>query len=143
RLESAALAGLPLLLLYTEPFTLSVARTGLGTTIVFCLGTAGYLAMLSSEGKDRIKEWERPNPGPDEIPDTRALAMTGRRVGLASVLLALCVPLFVPGLHATRLFGGQPGIGGNGSGGTGGGVSFPNPNVSLSNELHQTKAEPV
>ncbi len=143
RLESAALAGLPLLLLYTEPFTLSVARSGLGTTIVFCLGVVGYLAMLSSEGKDRIKEWERPNPGPDEIPDTRVLAMTGRRVGLASVLLALCVPLFVPGLHATRLFGsGHPGIGGTGTGGSGG-VSFPDPNTQLSKALHESKAEPV
>jgi len=34
RLGSAALAGLPLLLLFTEPFTLSVSRGFLGTTIV-------------------------------------------------------------------------------------------------------------
>ncbi len=140
RLESAALAGLPLLLLYTEPFTLSVARSGLGTMIVFCIGTAGYLALLSSEGKDRIKEWERPNPGPDEIPDVRALATTGRRVGLASVVLALCVPLFIPGLHATRLFGGQPGIGGVPGAG---GVGFPNPVTQLSSELHESKASTV
>jgi transglutaminase-like putative cysteine protease len=52
-------------------------------------------------------------------PDTRALAAAGRRVGFASVLLALCAPLLVPGLHAARLtsttwvFG--PGGGGNGS----------------------------
>src|SRR5262249_55087055 len=48
RLQSAALAGLPLLLIFTEPFTLSVSRGGVGTTIVFCLGTIGYLTMLGS-----------------------------------------------------------------------------------------------
>lgn len=141
RLESAALAGLPLLLLITEPFTLSVSRSGIGTIATFALGTAGYLALLSSEGRDRIREWERPNPGPDEMPDTRALATTGRRVGFASVALALCVPLFIPGLHATRLFGGQPGIGG--IPGPGGAVGFPDPNATLSNELHETRAQPV
>jgi transglutaminase-like putative cysteine protease len=142
RLESAALAGLPLLLLFTEPFTLSVARGGFGLAVAFCLGTGGYLALLSSEGKDRIREWERPNPGPDELPDTHALATTGRRVGIASVAVALCLPLFIPGLHATRLFtSGQPGIGG--SGGTGTGVGFPDPNVQLSKELHESKPSTV
>ena len=142
RLENAALAGLPLLLLFTEPFTLSVSRSGLGTTIAFCLGTAGYLAMLSSEGKDRIREWERPNPGPDEIPDTKALATTGRRVGIASVAVALCLPLFIPGLHTTRLFGGQPGIGGI-PGAGGGSAGFPDPNTQLSQELHESKPTTV
>jgi hypothetical protein len=142
RLESAALAGLPLLLLFTEPFTLSVSRGAAGTTVAFCLGAVGYLAMLSSEGRDRIREWERPNPGPDAIPDTRALAAAGRRVGVASVVLALCVPLFIPGLHVTRLFGGgQPGIGGKGGGP--GGVGFPDPNTQLSKELHSSQPAPV
>src|SRR6516164_4907814 len=141
RLESAALAGLPLLLLFTEPFTLSLARSGVGTTIAFCLGIAGYLALLSSEGRDRIREWEQPTPRPEDIPDTRALTAAGRRVGIASVALALAVPLFVPGLHATRLFGGQPGIGGNEGGA--GGVGFPDPNTQLSKELHATAAAPV
>jgi transglutaminase-like putative cysteine protease len=141
RLESAALAGLPLLLLFTEPFTLSLSRGVLGTTIAFCLGTVGYLGMLSSEGKDRIREWEHPNPDPRLMPDTRALAAAGRRVGTASVVLALFVPLVIPGLHATRLFSsGQPGIGGSGGSGSGGGVGFPSPDTQLSSELHTSAA---
>jgi transglutaminase-like putative cysteine protease len=143
RLRSAALAGLPLLLLFTEPFTLSVSRGFAGTTIAFCVGVAGYLALLSSEGRDRIREWEHPNPSARDEPDTRALAGAGRRVGFASVVLALCLPLFMPGLHATRLFGGQPGIGGSAGGGPGGGVGFPDPNTQLSRELHATKASNV
>jgi transglutaminase-like putative cysteine protease len=146
RLESAALAGLPLLLLFTEPFTLSVSRGFVGTTIAFCASVAGYLALLSSEGRDRIREWEHTNPSASDEPDTRTLAAAGRRVGFASVVLALCLPLFIPGLHTTRLFGGQPGIGGSagdGSGGGAGGVGFPDPNTQLSQELHSTQASTV
>jgi hypothetical protein len=144
RLRSAALAGLPLLLLFTEPFTLSVSRGFLGTAIAFCAGVAGYLALLSSEARDRIREWEHQDPAGRDEPDTRPLAAAGRRVGFASVVLALAVPLFVPGLHTTRLFGaGQPGIGGTGGNGGAAVVGFPNPNVQLSNELHTTQATPV
>jgi TgpA N-terminal domain len=139
RLESAALAGLPLLLLFTVPFTLSVSRDIVGTTFAFCLGTIGYLGMLSSEGKDRIREWEHTNPDPRQAPDTRELAAAGRRVGTASVVLALCLPVVIPGLHATRLFGsGQPGIGGHGGGG-GGQVGFPTPDAQLSGELETSQ----
>jgi transglutaminase-like putative cysteine protease len=141
RLGSAALAGLPLLLLFTEPFTLSVGRGFLGTTVAFCVGIAGYLGLLSSEGKDRIREWEYQNPSARDAPDTRALAAAGRRVGFASVLLALFVPLVIPGLHATRLFGGQPGIGGHGgpgaSSGGGAAAGFPGVDTVLSQQLSQ------
>jgi hypothetical protein len=145
RLQSAALAGLPLLLLFTEPFTLSVSRGFVGTTIAFVAGVAGYLALLSSEGRDRIREWEQPDPDAKSAPDTRPLAAAGRRVGFASVVIALCLPLFLPGLHVTRLFGGQPGIGGNAGGGSGGGVAvgFPSPDAQLSSELHAAKASTV
>jgi transglutaminase-like putative cysteine protease len=143
RLGSAALAGLPLLLLFTEPFTLSVSRGFLGTAVAFCAAVAGYLALLSSEAKDRIRDWEHPGPDAREAPDTRPLAAAGRRVGFASVVLALAVPLVIPGLHTTRLFSaGQPGIGGTAVRG-GGGVGFPNPDTQLSQELHATKASPV
>jgi transglutaminase-like putative cysteine protease len=141
RLGSAALAGLPLLLLFTEPFTLSISRDALGTTIAFCAATAGYLWMLSSEGRDRIREWENPNPDPRLMPDTTAVAAAGRRVGAASMVLALCVPLIIPGLHVTRLFGGgQPGIGGHAAGAAGG-VGFPDPNTQVSQELHTSQAQ--
>lgn len=143
RLGSAALAGLPLLLLFTEPFTLSVSRGFFGTVIAFCAGVAGYLALLSSEGRDRIREWEHPDPSARDEPDTRPLAAAGRRVGFASVIVALCLPLFIPGLHTTRLFGGQPGIGGRGGPGAGAGVGFPDPNTQLSQELHTSRAANV
>jgi transglutaminase TgpA-like protein/transglutaminase superfamily protein/uncharacterized protein DUF4129 len=147
RLRSTALAGLPLLVLYTVPITMR-APSGPGTVIVFSLGTAGYLAMLSADGRERIRLWGRlvslwrsgslydaPARGrtadgagyaeaaadgagnrrragePDAGPDTRALAAAGRRIGLASIVLALLVPLILPGLHASKLFSSGPGIG--------------------------------
>src|SRR5579863_3708070 len=143
RLGSAALAGLPLLLLFTEPFTLSVSRGVVGTTLAFCLGVGGYLALLSSEGRDRIRAWEQADATDHYAPDTRPLAAAGRRVGTASVLLALCLPLFIPGLHTTRLFGGQPGIGGTGGSGGAGGPGFPNPTAQLSQELTSPKVSTV
>src|SRR5215469_9182012 len=141
RLGSAALAGLPLLALFTEPFTLSVSRDALGTTIAFCAAAAGYLWMLSSEGRDRIRAWEHADPDPRTMRDTTAVAAAGRRVGAVSMVAALCVPLIIPGLHVTRLFGqGQPGIGGHGPGAAGA-AGFPDPNTQMSNELHASQPQ--
>jgi transglutaminase-like putative cysteine protease len=145
RLRSTALAGLPLLVLFTVPITMK-APSGVGTVIVFGLGAAGYLAMLSADGRERIRVWgslvslwrsgpyddaaaRRPAGELEPGPDTRALAAAGRRVGLASVVLALCIPLIVPGLHASKLFSTGPGIGA--SGGT-------SPALKLPDTLPQT-----
>ena len=109
RLRSAALAGLPLLILFTVPATMNAQHEGVGTAVVFCLAAAGYLAMLSADGRDRIRVWgrlvslwrsgsqsgtaaraaaSRRIASREAGPDTRALAAAGRRVGLASVVLA-------------------------------------------------------
>ena len=146
RVRSTALAGLPLLILFTVPVTMNASHDEFATGLVFCLGGAGYLAMLSADGRERIRVWghlvslwrsgprhsdslyreacseyreawsdlarrvRRPEPEPG--PDTRALAAAGRRVGLASIVLALCAPLLLPGLHPSKLFSSGPGIGG-------------------------------
>src|SRR5271170_3391019 len=59
RLRSAALAGLPLLVLFTVPITMNAQHENIGTAVVFCLGTVGYLAMLSADGRERIRLWGR------------------------------------------------------------------------------------
>jgi transglutaminase-like putative cysteine protease len=154
RLGSTALAGLPLLVLFTVPITMK-APSGAGTVIVFCVGAAGYLAMLSADGRERIRVWGRLvslwRSGPyddaaarrraDELepgPDTRALAAAGRRVGLASVVLALCIPLIVPGLHPSKLFSTGPGIGG--PSGTGPALALPD---TLSQTLKNQATRPT
>jgi transglutaminase-like putative cysteine protease len=177
RLRSTALAGLPLLVLFTVPITMNAQHEGIGTAVVFCLGTVGYLAMLSADGRERIRVWGRlvslwrsgslydaqtgsgaegayaatsadghtPQAqritGREPGPDTRALAAAGRRVGLASVILALCVPLIVPGLHPSKLFSSGPGIGG--TGGTTVPVALPDTLSATIRQLQQSHPTPV
>ena len=140
RLRSTALAGLPLLVLFTVPVTMNAQHEGIGTLVVFSLGTAGYLAMLSADGRERIRVWGRLvslwRPGPEPGPDTRALAAVGRRAGLASVILALCVPLIVPGLHASKLLSTVSGAGGGTSR-----TSGPSGILALPSDLKQTVRE--
>jgi transglutaminase-like putative cysteine protease len=169
RLRSTALAGLPLLVLFTVPVTMNAPHSQLTTVLVFCLSGAGYLAMLSADGRERIRVWGRlvslwrsaprygrtpggtfDGAGSDGRgldgrgerrpgPDTRALAAAGRRVGLASIVLALCAPLIVPGLHASKLFSSGPGIGGTGSGGGPQSLSLPSALNQAVSQLHESQ----
>jgi len=169
RLRSTALAGLPLLVLFTVPVTMNAPHSQLTTVLVFCLSGAGYLAMLSADGRERIRVWGRlvslwrsaprygrtsggtfDGTGSDGRgldgrgerrpgPDTRALAAAGRRVGLASIVLALCAPLIVPGLHASKLFSSGPGIGGTGSGGGPQSLSLPSALNQAVSQLHESQ----
>src|SRR6201995_4203158 len=59
RLRSTALAGLPLLVLFTVPVTLNASHDQLTTGVVFTLSGVGYLAMLSADGRERIRVWGR------------------------------------------------------------------------------------
>src|SRR6478752_7366442 len=169
RLRSTALAGLPLLVLFTVPVTMNAPHSQLTTVLVFCLSGAGYLAMLSADGRERIRVWGRlvslwrsaprygrapggtfdgadsDGRGRDgrgerrQGPDTRALAAAGRRVGLASIVLALCAPLIVPGLHASKLFSSGPGIGGTGGSGGPQSLSLPSALNQAVSQLHESQ----
>jgi transglutaminase-like putative cysteine protease len=59
RLRSTALAGLPLLVLFTVPVTMGASHDQFTTSVVFCLAGVGYLAMLSADGRERIRVWGR------------------------------------------------------------------------------------
>src|SRR5690242_21892085 len=167
RLRSTALAGLPLLVLFTVPVTMNAPHSQLTTVLVFCLSGAGYLAMLSADGRERIRVWGRlvslwrsaprygrtpggtfDGAGSDGRgldgrgerrpgPDTRALAAAGRRVGLASIVLALAVPLIVPGLHPSKLFSSGPGIGGRGDGSGGDTLGLPSALSQAVSQIHE------
>ncbi len=145
RLHRPAIAGLPLLVLFCAPLTTPLKPGAVGTALVFCVGVAGYLGLLSADGRYRLRLWGtviHPWHGDAEStgPDTAPLAAAARRIGLAAVLLALFVPLFVPVARADRLFAGGGGGGGGGAGGPGppGGVSLPRPLDLLNTDLHET-----
>jgi transglutaminase-like putative cysteine protease len=145
RLHRPAIAGLPLLILFCVPLTTTARPGAVGGTLVFCAGVIGYLGLLSADGRHRLRLWGRlvhPWQSDDnEGPDIRPLAAAGRRIGSAAVVLALALPLLVPGLRQHRLFPGS------GSGGTGdayrGQISFPKPLDALNAQLHETKPQTI
>ena len=146
RLRRPAIAGLPLLVLFCVPLT-TIANPGwFAEVVVFSLGIAGYLALLSAEGRERVQLWGRvvhtwPGQREPRGPDTRQLTAAGRRVGFATVVLALCVPLFLPGLrHSQRLVPGQGGGGGNSYAGS---LSLPDPLVQMNQQLRIPHPEAV
>jgi transglutaminase-like putative cysteine protease len=146
RLRRPALAGLPLLVLFCVPLT-TIAHPGwVSEVLVFSLGIAGYLALLSAEGRERVRLWGRVVhtwPGQRELrgPDTRQLTAAGRRIGFAAVALALCVPLILPGVrHSHRLFPGSGGAGGNGYAGS---LSLPDPLDQMNQLLREPHRQAI
>ena len=71
RLRRCALAGLPLLVLFSVPVASGAGKNTAGDAVVFCLGMAGYLALLSADGRERLRlwaGWSRPGPRPRTSP---------------------------------------------------------------------------
>lgn len=140
----AAMAGLPLLVLFTVPTT--VAPDGVGW-LAFALGGVGYLTLLLAEERERVSRWGRPmrhtalhRNWRSEV-ETAPLAQLGRRVGAAALGLALVVPAVLPDVDALSFGFGGHGFG-NGSGG-GREVNVINPIIDLGKDLRQGENEPV
>jgi transglutaminase-like putative cysteine protease len=149
RLRSPAIAGLPLLALYSVRITTNARQGGAGATVVFCLGMIGYLALLAADGRDRLRIWGRLvtvwHSSIDEpaeaaqAPDTRALAASGRRIGLAAACIALAFPLLIPGVRVHDLF--QSGGAGTSTGG--GTIRLPDPLVQMNQQLQHSAPQTV
>jgi hypothetical protein len=127
RLRRPAVAGLPLLLLFSVPVASNLKVFGIAQMLIFAVSLAGYLGLLSADGRERLRMWGRlvtfrHVQSPDETgsgPDTRELAASGRRIGLAAVCLAIIIPVIVPTMHTHHLFATTAG-GGTGRGTTAG-----------------------
>jgi transglutaminase-like putative cysteine protease len=141
----AALAGLPLLALYTVPT--AVAPEGVNW-LAFAIGGTGFLALLLAESRERVNRWGRPmrqtvaRAGWRPDADTAPLSQVGRRVGATALGLALVVPAVLPDVDG--LSGVGFGDGGFGFGGGGRGtVSVLNPIVDLGKNLRRPENRPV
>jgi transglutaminase-like putative cysteine protease len=127
RLRRPAVAGLPLLLLFSVPVASNLKVFGVAQMLIFAVSLAGYLGLLSADGRERLRMWGRlvtfrHVQSPDETgsgPDTRELAASGRRIGLAAVCLAIVIPVILPTMHTRDVFGTTSAGGGTGSGSSG------------------------
>ncbi len=138
RLRRPAIAGLPLLLLFSVPVASNLKAFGAPQIVVFAAGLAGYLALLSADGRERLRMWGRlvtfrHVQAADETgtgPDTRELSASGRRIGLAAICLAIVVPLVLPSMRVRDVFATTA----DGSG-HGGGSAAVSPLLSVQNML--------
>jgi transglutaminase-like putative cysteine protease len=113
RLRRPAVAGLPLLVLFSVPVASNLKTFGVLQSVTFAAALAGFLALLSADGRMRLRMWGRlvtfryvqPADEAGAGPDTKELAASGRRVGLAAVCLAVIIPAILPAVHAHAVFG--------------------------------------
>jgi transglutaminase-like putative cysteine protease len=119
--RSAAMAGVPLLLLYAVPLT--VVRGGV-PVLLFIAAAVGWLALMLAEGRERLAGWGRAlgrrstkNDDPLTHTPPEPLGVVGRRIGAAAVGLALIMPALMP-WAGTSIF--KSANGGSGTGGSGG-----------------------
>ena len=148
RLRRPALAGLPLLLLFSVPVASSLKNFGIVQTLLFGVAISAYLALLSVDGRQRLRMWGRlvtirrtlTGEEPGQGPDTRQVAASGRRVGLTAVGVAMVVPLVLAGGTPRDLFGKTPNGGGSGLGFGAAGLS---PLAAVGKELALAKPSEV
>ncbi|MBZ5736802.1 transglutaminase family protein [Nocardioides mangrovi] len=139
-MRRAALAGLPLLAIFTIP----VSMVGDPVTWwIFALGALGYLAMMFLQESDHVARWGRPLGVDRETGDpisfgagSHAVRGTAGLVGGAATALAVLVPAAVPatGLH---FFDVGPGNGG------GDDIRVQNPVVDLVRDLQRGEDIPL
>jgi transglutaminase-like putative cysteine protease len=140
-LRRPALAGLPMLAIYSVPVAVYPDSV---PVLPFVVGSAGYLWLLVADNVDRVRRFGRRFTGDGrdvDVWEPSPLAAAGRRLAVIGVALAVLLPLAVPGLTTgllSRLT--QVGTGdgfGNGPGGNGRVNMFAN----LSGNLNQSAVQ--
>ncbi|MFC7273282.1 DUF3488 and DUF4129 domain-containing transglutaminase family protein [Paractinoplanes rhizophilus] len=139
-----ALAGLPMLAIYSVPVAVYVDSV---PVVPFIIGAAGFLWLLVSDNIDRVRRFGRRFTGDGrdvDVWEPSPLAAAGRRLGVVGVVAAVLLPLLVPtvtGGLLSQITQSGNGIGTGGAGtGTGGRISL---FASLNGRLTQGDTVPV
>ncbi|MFF0153175.1 transglutaminaseTgpA domain-containing protein [Micromonospora sp. NPDC005203] len=140
-LRRPALAGLPMLAIYSVPVAVYVDSV---PATPFVVGAAGYLWLLVTDNVDRVRRFGRRFTGDGrdvDVWEASPLASAGRRLAVVGVALAVALPLAVPGMSGGILdsLSRGPGDGtgnGSGSGGTSGRIDL---FASLAGQLNQSQ----
>lgn len=116
-----ALAGLPMLAIYSVP----VAVHGDSVpAFTFAIGVAGFLWLVGADSLERVRRFGRRFTGDGrdvELWEPSPLAAAGRRLTVIGLLIAVALPLLVPGMTTGLVerigsgLGGGPGGGGQGA----------------------------
>ncbi len=139
-LRRPALAGLPMLAIYSVPVAVYVDSV---PPVPFAIGAAGFLWLLVTDNVDRVRRFGRRFTGDGrdvDVWEASPLAAAGRRLAVVGLALAVLVPLAVPGMTAGLMnslnSGAGSGIGGSGLGGSPGRVDL---FAALSGRLNQSE----
>jgi len=132
-----ALAGLPMLAIYSVPVAIYIDSV---PPLPFVIGAIGFLWLLMADNVDRVRRFGRRFSGDGrdvDVWEASPLAAAGRRLALVGVVLAVLVPVAIPGMTAGLLTNLSTG-GVNGQGlGTGSGQV--NLFAALSGQLNQSE----
>jgi transglutaminase-like putative cysteine protease len=115
-----ALAGLPMLAVYSVPVAVHLGSVPWYT---FAIGVAGYLWLLGADSLDRVRRFGRRFTGDGrdvEQWEPSPLAAAGRRLTVIGLVIAVALPVAVPGMTTGLVDRFGSGLGPGGEGGRGG-----------------------
>lgn len=137
-LRQPALAGMPMLPLYSIPV---IIRSNV-SFVPFVIGAIGFLWLLASDNVNRVRRFGRRFTGDGrdvDLWEPSPLAAAGRRLAVVGVLLAIVLPLALPGMSSSLLDSFTDGGGGGDGAGSGNGRPGGSVNLfsALSGSLNQ------
>lgn len=138
-LRRPALAGLPMLAIYSVPVAVYVDSV---PATPFVVGAAGYLWLLVTDNVDRVRRFGRRFTGDGrdvDVWEASPLAAAGRRLAVVGVVVAVALPLAVPGMTGGLLDTLSDGTGSGTGRGTGGSSGRIDLFASLAGQLNQSE----
>jgi transglutaminase-like putative cysteine protease len=120
-LRRPAVAGLPMLAIYSVPVAV---YAGSVPAYTFVIGAFGYLWLVGADNLDRVRRFGRRFTGDGrdvDLWEPSPLAAAGRRLTVIGALIAVMLPVAVPGMTTgliDRFGSGLAGSGGSGGGGS-------------------------
>jgi transglutaminase-like putative cysteine protease len=134
-----ALAGLPMLAIYSVPVAVYVESV---PVLPFIVGAVGFLWLLVSDNVDKVRRFGRRFTGDGrdvDVWEPSPLAAAGRRLGVVGVAAAVLLPLAVPTITGGLLSQLTQTGAGIGQGGAGNGSGRVNLFASLSGNLSKSE----
>jgi transglutaminase-like putative cysteine protease len=134
-----AIAGLPMLAIYSVPVAV---HKGSVPAFTFLVGAVGYLWLVATDNLDRVRRFGRRFTGDGrDVPlwEPSPLAAAGRRLTVVGALLAVMLPMVVPGMTTGLVDRFGSGVGG--TGGSGGNPTAVNLFATLDGLLNRDVTE--